>query len=85
MAEKLRRKGFSDDEIAESLVRLDDLELLDDARLAVRFVEFRSVDRGWGPRRLANELRRKGRERARDFSAASAAGALLSAYRGALR
>jgi regulatory protein len=62
LVEKLRRKGFADEEIDTALDRLDELNLLDDQALAGRFVEFRSVDRGWGPRRLANELRRRGVE-----------------------
>ena len=60
LVEKLRRKGFEDDKIDLALERLDDLDLLDDDGLAKRFVEFRSVDSGWGPRRLTNELRRRG-------------------------
>ena len=60
LVEKLRRKGFDDDEIDEAMARLDELALLDDEALAERFVEFRSVDRGWGPWRLANELRKRG-------------------------
>ena len=60
LAEKLRHKGFDDDDIEQALERLAELDLLDDARLAGRFVEFRSVDRGWGERRLVNELRKRG-------------------------
>ena len=60
LVEKLRRKGFEDDNIDQALERLDELDLLDDEALAQRFVEFRSVDSGWGPHRLANELRRRG-------------------------
>ncbi len=60
LVEKLRRKGFDDDGIESALERLDELGLLDDERLARRFVEFRSVDRGWGERRLVNELRKRG-------------------------
>jgi regulatory protein len=63
LAEKLCRKGYADEEIADALARLDELDLLDDEALAGRFVEFRSVDRGWGPRRLAAELERRGVER----------------------
>jgi len=58
--EKLGRKGFGDDDINQAIERLDELDLLDDESLAERFVEFRSVDRGWGPRRLSMELRRRG-------------------------
>ncbi|MEE4271522.1 MAG: regulatory protein RecX [Thermoanaerobaculales bacterium] len=60
LEEKLRRKGFEDNDIDAALERLDELSLLDDEALAERFVEFRSVDRGWGPWRLANELRTRG-------------------------
>ena len=60
LVEKLRRKGFEDDNIDQALERLDELDLLDDEGLAKSFVEYRSVDRGWGPHRLANELRRRG-------------------------
>ena len=60
LVEKLRRKGFDDADISKALERLDELDLLDDERLAERFFEFRSVDRGWGSRRLTMELRRRG-------------------------
>jgi len=60
LVEKLRRKGFEEADIDRALERLDELDLLDDEGLAARFVEFRSVDRGWGPRRLTMELRRRG-------------------------
>jgi regulatory protein len=60
LVEKLRRKGFEDGDIHVAMERLDELHLLDDEALAERFVEFRSVDRGWGPRRLMLELRRRG-------------------------
>ncbi len=60
LVEKLRRKGFDDDDIERAVDRLVELDLLDDERLAGRFVEFRAVDRGWGERRLANELRKRG-------------------------
>jgi regulatory protein len=60
LVEKLRRKGFDEGEIGTAIARLDELALLDDEALAQRFVEFRSVDRGWGPRRLEMELRKRG-------------------------
>jgi regulatory protein len=63
LAEKLRRKGFDEPDVDRALERLEDLDLVDDEALAVRFVEFRSVDRGWGPRRLTAEMRRRGVER----------------------
>jgi regulatory protein len=63
LAEKLRRKNFDHNEIERALERLAGLDLLDDERLAKRFAELRSVDRGWGPRRLSAELRRRGVDR----------------------
>jgi regulatory protein len=60
LVEKLRRKGFDDDDVEWAIARLDELGLLDDEAYAERFVEFRSAERGWGPHRLANELRRRG-------------------------
>jgi len=60
LADKLRRKSFEDADIEQALDRLDELDLLDDGALAKRFVEFRSINSGWGPHRLANELRRRG-------------------------
>lgn len=60
LVEKLRRKGFDEDDIDHALERINGLGLLDDEALAKRFVEFRSVDRGWGPHRLRMELCRRG-------------------------
>ena len=57
---RLCQKGYSTEEIEHALERCARLNLVDDARLAARFVEFRSTDRGWGPRRLAAEMRRRG-------------------------
>jgi len=63
LAKKLRDKGFEDDDIEQALERLVELDLVDDRRLAGRFAELRAVDRGWGPRRVEIELRRRGVER----------------------
>ncbi|HSL19068.1 MAG TPA: regulatory protein RecX [Methylomirabilota bacterium] len=63
LAEKLRTRGFSDGDIEAALDRLAGLGLLDDERLAGRFAELRAVDRGWGPRRLELELRKRGVDR----------------------
>jgi regulatory protein len=57
---RLAGKGFRPEDIERALARCTQLDLVDDVRLAERFVEFRSVDRGWGPRRLVAELRRRG-------------------------
>ena len=63
LADKLHRKGFGQDDIDAALDRLAGLELLDDERLAGRFAELRALDRGWGPRRLELELRKRGVDR----------------------
>jgi regulatory protein len=86
LAEKLQRRGHGEDEVREALARCADAGLLDDERLAARFVELRAADRGWGPHRLAAELRRRGvptaaAERAAVASPALVAGSLATALR----
>jgi regulatory protein len=63
LGDKLRCRAFDDGDIEAALDRIEGLGLLDDESLARRFVEFRSVDRGWGPARLSVELRRRGVDR----------------------
>jgi regulatory protein len=58
--DKLSTRGYEPDEIEEALERCAELGLVDDLRVGSRFVEVRAVDRGWGPRRLAAELRHRG-------------------------
>ena len=60
LVEKLRHRGFPDDEIDAALGRCEDLGLVDDQKLAARFVEVRAATRGWGPHRLAAELQHRG-------------------------
>ena len=60
LEDRLARKGYQTEEIERAMDRCSHLNLVNDARLAERFVEFRSADRGWGPRRLVAELRRRG-------------------------
>jgi len=57
---KLVRRGFPPDEIEAALDRVTSLGYLDDARTAARFVEVHAVRKGWGRRRLEQELRRRG-------------------------
>ncbi|MFV2071975.1 MAG: regulatory protein RecX [Thermoanaerobaculales bacterium] len=59
---KLQRKGYSGSEIEGALDRCRELRLLDDEKVAERFVEVRATSRGWGPRRIAAELERRGVE-----------------------
>ncbi len=60
LAAKLARRGFPGDEVEHAAARGGRRGRLDDHRLAARFVELRRSDRGWGPHRLAAELRRRG-------------------------
>ncbi len=60
LAERLRDKGFDEDEIAEALRRCQASGYLDDERVAQRFVELRAIRRGWGERRLKLELIKRG-------------------------
>lgn len=65
---KLRQRGFDDDEVESALDNLTEQRLLDDARTAREFVEFRLQREPVGKRRLLAELARKGapEEAARD-------------------
>jgi regulatory protein len=60
LVDKLRRKGFPADEVEAAIARCQYLGLVDDERVAERFVEVRAATRGWGPNRLAAELRKRG-------------------------
>ena len=60
LVEKLRQRDFPADEIEDAIGRCEELDLLNDERVAQRFVEVRAAERGWGPHRLAAELRRRG-------------------------
>ncbi len=63
LEEKLRRRGFSGEEVEGALARCRELGYLDDERAAERFVEISAVRKGWGPRRLEQELLRRGVDR----------------------
>jgi regulatory protein len=60
LAEKLRDKDFSEEEIEAAVARCAQEGYLDDERVARRFVERRAVSKGWGPRRLRLELEKRG-------------------------
>jgi len=57
---KLGRRGFPAHEVDEAVARCGELGYLDDARVAVRFVEQYGLQRGWSPRRLVAEMHRRG-------------------------
>ena len=86
LVEKLRKRDFQADEIEDSIARCEELGLLNDERVAHRFVEVRAADRGWGPHRLAAELRQRGlpaddADRLSDLSEELAADAMRTALR----
>jgi len=60
LAEKLRLRKCPEDEIEAALDRCREIGLIDDERVGTRFVEVRAASRGWGPHRLAAELRQRG-------------------------
>ncbi len=60
LLERLLSKGHPPDEVDEAVARCEAAGVVDDARLAARFVELRAVERGWGPVRLELELRKRG-------------------------
>lgn len=60
LRDRLQRKGFEAEAIEQALERLQQLELIDDAAFARRWIENRQLLRPRGPGALRNELRRKG-------------------------
>ena len=83
---RLARKGFGPDDVEAALDRCAELGYLDDRATADRFVQLRAEERGWGPRRLAAELRQRGvgeglAEEASRLSPQQLAGALRAALR----
>ncbi len=60
LSDKLRHRDFPADQIEEAVARCEALGLVNDERVAERFVEVRAATRGWGPNRLAAELRKRG-------------------------
>jgi len=86
LVEKLRTRDFPAEEIEDAVARCEGLDLINDERVAARFVEVRAVDRGWGPYRLVAELRRRGMsaddaDRLGVLSDELAAGAMRTALR----
>jgi regulatory protein len=64
LVEKLRQRDIPEPEIRQAVTRCERLDLINDRRVAERFVEVRAADRGWGPHRLDAELRKRGIEAA---------------------
>jgi regulatory protein len=86
LVDKLRNRNFPGGEIEDAVARCQELDLVNDERVAERFVEVRAVDRGWGPHRLAAELRHRGlssedADRLSEVSDELAAGAMRTALR----
>ena len=56
----LRRRGVDNDEIEATLVRLEELGELDDARFARRYAEDKRELAGWGAERIRDALLARG-------------------------
>ncbi|MBI3449399.1 MAG: RecX family transcriptional regulator [Acidobacteria bacterium] len=56
----LRRKGFPPAEITAAILRLVELDYVNDARFTAAFIGTRAVSRGLGPGRVRQELARRG-------------------------
>ena len=62
MRERLHRRGFDDDTVADVMARLDRAHLLDDEDFATEWVRSRHTFSGRGRQALRHELRAKGVE-----------------------
>ena len=60
---RLLQKGFDADDVGEVIARFTDLGYLDDKRFAEEWVRFSAKGKGWGRRRIIQELAAKGIER----------------------
>lgn len=60
LAERLKKRDFSPEEIDWVIGRCEEMGYLDDARLARRFAELRAPVKGWGPTRIRMELTARG-------------------------
>jgi regulatory protein len=86
LVEKLQKRNRPAAEIEVAVERCAELDLVNDERIGERFVEVRAADRGWGPHRLAAELRQRGiaagdAERLSSLSDELAAAAMATALR----
>ncbi len=59
LAERLRRRGYDDDMIAETNARLLEFGYLDDKRTAAAWADYAARVRGLGPRRLREGLAKR--------------------------
>ncbi len=57
--QRLKKEGFSREEVDSTMQRLRDLGLVDDERITKEFI-FSKIRKGWGPERLKTELIRRG-------------------------
>lgn len=60
LGERLRQKGFSEEETASALGYLTGAGYIDDKRFAVSLAESRVRNKGWGPAKIAADLAKKG-------------------------
>jgi regulatory protein len=70
---KLLSRGYTEEDVAETLSRLTEEDALNDGRFAALWIEFRQKRRDEGGRRLAEGLRRRGVDRRTAEAAVSAA------------
>lgn len=59
MVQRLKKKGYSEREIAETMEFLKEYSLMDDERYALKFVEM-AMEKGRGPLRIRHQLQEKG-------------------------
>ncbi len=57
--QKLAQKGYDENDIAHTVIRLKELEYLDDAKYARHFVSTKARVSGWGKMRIEMSLRQK--------------------------
>lgn len=63
IVQKLKEKGYSDRAVDETLLFLQDYDLIDDRAFAMAFVHDRRLKKAIGRRKLESELREKGIDR----------------------
>ncbi len=60
LVERLKRRGFTSDEIEETLAFLRRRRILDDRKFSFNFVEYATEVRKWGKLKIVSQLRKKG-------------------------
>ncbi len=67
LSSELKRKlfahGFSKDDIDEAIIHLKELGYINDKRYIKNFLISHLINKGWGPKKVENELLRRGAEK----------------------